>query len=94
MHDHKRIWRIYNQELVDRGRPSRYLSTALVRQREDLRIMNKSKVGKPYHPRGRGKIERYHKTLYRELICTKEFTSLSEFKRELWKFDKWYIWIR
>jgi hypothetical protein len=48
MHDHKRIWRIYNQELVDRGRPSRYLSTALVRQREDLRIMNKSKVGKPY----------------------------------------------
>ena len=46
--------------------------------------------GKPYHPRGRGKIERYHKTLYRELICTKEFVSLSEFKRELWKFDKWY----
>jgi len=46
--------------------------------------------GKPYHPRGRGKIERYHKTLYRELICTKEFTSLSEFKRELWKFDRWY----
>jgi transposase InsO family protein len=46
--------------------------------------------GKPYHPRGRGKIERYHKTLYRELICTKEFKSLSEFKRDLWKFDKWY----
>ena len=46
--------------------------------------------GKPYHPRGRGKIERYHKTLYRELICTKEFKSLSEFKRELWRFDRWY----
>ena len=46
--------------------------------------------GKPYHPRGRGKIERYHKTLYRELICTKEFKSLPEFKRELWKFDRRY----
>ena len=29
--------------------------------------------GRPYHPRGRGKIERYHKTLYRELIVLKEF---------------------
>lgn len=33
--------------------------------------------GRPYHPRGRGKIERYHKTLYRELIVLKEFRSFS-----------------
>lgn len=46
--------------------------------------------GKPYHPRGRGKIERYHKILYRELICAKEFKSLSEFKGELRGFDKRY----
>jgi len=46
--------------------------------------------GKPYHPRGRGKIESYHKTLYRELITLKEFTSLSHFKKELWKFDYKY----
>src|SRR5271155_2676637 len=48
MHDHKRIWRIYNQELVDGGRPSKYLSTAIQMQKEDLRTMNKGKVGKPY----------------------------------------------
>lgn len=46
--------------------------------------------GKPYNPRGRGKIEQYHKTLYRELICLKEFTSLSHFRKELWKFDQQY----
>ena len=46
--------------------------------------------GHPYHSRGRGKIERYHKTLYRELIALKEFRSLSHFKRELWNFDHLY----
>ncbi len=46
--------------------------------------------GKPYHPRGRGKIEGYHKVLYRELISAKTFSSLSHFRKELWKFDKQY----
>lgn len=46
--------------------------------------------GRPYHPRGRGKIESYHKTLHRELISLKEFESLSHFKRELWKHDRKY----
>ena len=63
---------------------------AKVFKAEMKRYRIKSIFGKPYHPRGMGKIERYHKTLYRELICTKEFKSLSEFKRELWKFDRWY----
>jgi len=46
--------------------------------------------GRPYNPRGRGKIERYHKTLYQELICLKEFFSLSHFRSELWNFDQQY----
>lgn len=46
--------------------------------------------GRPYNPRGRGKIEAYHKVLHRELILLKEFTSLSHFKRELWNFDQKY----
>ena len=46
--------------------------------------------GRPYHPRGRGKIESYHKTLYRELIALKKFKSLSDFRKELWKFDQRY----
>ncbi len=46
--------------------------------------------GKPYHPQGRGKIERYHKTLYNELIAVKKFRSLSHFRKELWKFDRRY----
>lgn len=49
--------------------------------------------GKPYHPRGRGKIESYHKTLYRDLISQVEFKSLSHFRRELRKFDwKYNYW--
>ena len=46
--------------------------------------------GKPYHPRGRGKIEKYHGALYRELIVTKHFHSLTHFRRELWRFDRQY----
>jgi transposase InsO family protein len=46
--------------------------------------------GTPYHPRGRGKIERYHQVLYRELIAIKEFRSLSHFRKELWRFDQLY----
>lgn len=46
--------------------------------------------GKPYHPRGRGKIEAYHKALYRELILKTRFKSLGHFKQELRKFDKKY----
>lgn len=46
--------------------------------------------GKPYHPRGRGKIEAYHKALYRELISLKQFKSLSDFRKHLWRFDNQY----
>lgn len=46
--------------------------------------------GRPYHPRGRGKIENYHKVLYKELITQVRFSSMSHFKRELKKFDKKY----
>jgi len=50
--------------------------------------------GKPYNPRGRGKIERYHRALYQEEICIKHFKSLSHFRRELWKFDRRYNYWR
>jgi transposase InsO family protein len=46
--------------------------------------------GRPYHPRGRGKIESYHRVLYRELISQTEFTSLPHFRKELRKFDQKY----
>lgn len=49
--------------------------------------------GRPHHPRGRGKIESYHRVLHRELITLKRFGSLSHFRRELWKFDRKYnVW--
>lgn len=46
--------------------------------------------GKPGNAKGRGKIEAYHKALYRELITLKTFKTLSHFKKELWKFDQQY----
>ena len=47
-------------------------------------------LGRPYNPRGRGKIERYHKTPYQEHIAFKEFRLLSHFKRVLWPFEHPY----
>jgi len=46
--------------------------------------------GKPYHPGGRGKIENYHKVLWKELISQVRFDSLAHFKSELRKFDRRY----
>ncbi len=50
--------------------------------------------GRPYHPRGRGKIESYHKVLWGELITQVMFTSLSHFESELKKFDRRYNYWR
>jgi len=50
--------------------------------------------GKPYHPRGRGKIEGYHKALWRELITQIRFSSLAHFRGELRKFDRRYNYWR
>jgi putative transposase len=50
--------------------------------------------GRPYNPRGRGKIKRYYQTLYRELIALKDFRSLIHFRRELWNFDQRYNYWR
>ena len=55
-------------------------------QKRDIKLI----FGRPYNPRGCGNIERYHKTLYQELIPLKEFHSLCHFKRELWNFDQQY----
>ncbi|MDE1863726.1 MAG: transposase [Thaumarchaeota archaeon] len=46
--------------------------------------------GRPYHPRGRGKMESYHKILYKELITQVRFSSLSHFRMELRRFDRRY----
>lgn len=48
MYDHKRNWNMYNQQLVDRGRPSTYLKSAICNHSSDLSKMNQNKVGKPY----------------------------------------------
>ncbi len=44
----KRDWNEYNTKLVNRGRPSTYLSEALKRQDKDLIEMNRDKVGSPF----------------------------------------------
>jgi len=40
----------------------------------------------PYNPRGRGRIEHYHKTLHQGLIALKEFRSLWLFKARSLEF--------
>ena len=50
--------------------------------------------GKPHNPRARGKVERYHSTLYQELIRAVRFKSLAHFRKLLWKFDEKYNYWR
>lgn len=66
MQNVSRDWRIYNQQLVDRGRPSTYLRLAASCWKEDLLKMNHSKVGKPY--------------LYTDILIVSGFAVKSVFK--------------
>jgi len=78
--------RIPKQIYLDNGK--QFVSKDFKKEAEKYGI--KLIFGKPYHPRGRGKIEAYHKALYRELISLKKFKSLSDFRKHLWKFDNQY----
>ena len=42
--------------------------------------------GRPYNPRGRGKLERFHGILTQELVGRVHFRSLSHFRRELYQW--------
>ena len=42
--------------------------------------------GTPYHPEGRGKLERFHRTFQQELLQDRQFTSMIEAQRQ---FDPW-----
>lgn len=82
--------RIPREIYLDNGKQFIAKAFKAVAEEHDIKLI----FGKPYHPRGRGKIESYHKTLYRELIAVKKFTSLSHFRKELRKFDKKYNYWR
>ena len=43
-----RDWRIINQRLVNRGRPSTYLKAAVQNEEQELRAVNEGKIGAPY----------------------------------------------
>jgi transposase InsO family protein len=46
--------------------------------------------GRPYHPQGRGKLERFHRILTQELIGQVRFRSLTHFRREVWLYRRQY----
>lgn len=74
---------------VDNGNPwgtSRHrtrhsrVSTWLMRQ--DIEVIH----GRPYHPQGRGKIERFHRTLNEEVLQDRQFETLGQAQAA---FDPW-----
>jgi putative transposase len=46
--------------------------------------------GRPYNPRGRGKLERFHGILTQELVGRVHFRSLTHFRRELYSWRRGY----
>ena len=46
--------------------------------------------GRPYNPRGRGKLERFHGILTQELVGRVHFRSLGHFRRELYRWRRSY----
>ena len=74
-----RAGRIPRQIYLDNGKQFIAKDFKIEVEKYGIRLI----FGKPYNPRGRGKIESYHKALYRELISAKTFRSLGHFRREL-----------
>ena len=81
-----RIGRFPREIYLDNGKQFIAKAFKAEAKKQGIKLIN----GRPYNPRGRGKIESYHKTLYRELICLKKFRSLSHFRKELRRFDERY----
>jgi putative transposase len=46
--------------------------------------------GSPYHPQGRGKLERFHGTLTQELVGRVHFRSLGHFRSKLYRWRRGY----
>lgn len=46
--------------------------------------------GRPYNPRGRGKLERFHGILTQELVGRVHFRSLGHFRRKLYRWRRQY----
>lgn len=74
---------------VDNGNPwgtayrrMRHTRFSLWLMRHDIEVIH----GQPYHPQGRGKLERFHRTLQLELLQTRQFSSLQEAQAQ---FDPW-----
>ena len=74
---------------VDNGPPwgnscrtSRHTRFSVWLMRNDIEVIH----GRPYHPQGRGKLERFHRTLKQEVIQERQFGSMS---RAQSCFDDW-----
>lgn len=52
--------------------------------RHDVEVIH----GRPYYPEGRGKLERFHRTLKLEVLQGRQFSSLAEIQPE---FDHWRV---
>jgi len=74
---------------VDNGNPwgtayrhARQTRFSLWLMRQDIEVIH----GRPYHPQGRGKLERFHRTLKLECLQGRQFSS---FKETQSNFDPW-----
>ncbi len=74
---------------VDNGNPwgtkgssTRHTQFTVWLMRHDVQVIH----GQPYYPQGRGKLERFHRTLNLETIQGRQFTGLGEVQS---RFDDW-----
>ena len=74
---------------VDNGNPwgtsgqrTRHSRLSAWLMRQDIEVIH----GRPYHPQGRGKLERFHRTLKREVLQDRRLSNLAEAQKA---FDPW-----
>lgn len=71
---------------VDRGK--QFISKVFHKICDDSKI--KLIVGRPFNPKARGKIESFHKILWKELISQVHFKDLEHAQKEIDKFREYY----
>ena len=71
---------------VDRGKQFISNTFNLICKENGIRLI----VGRPYNPKARGKIEGFHKILFKELINQVQFRDLEHAQQEIDKFRDYY----
>ena len=99
MHDHKRIWKTYNQRFINRGKVITLLIEPTLLEGESIQIMNRNKVGRKFEfssalisaafiVKCTLRFGYHNYRVFMEDVCRKLGNNIPNFRTIWWRIDK------